>query len=380
MSSGHNTAPEDSVRRAEAAYSLPRTVLNVTAGKDKLVVTKGTEPDPQARFMLHFQGSPFSNDNLVAEVSEDSLLKSIHATSDDQTGAIAVNLAEAVFSFGTGGAALPAGRKLPETLPGAEGFAASYDPLDPSDVAATRGPLAKAGFCILVGNETLNAPRACSETPHTNDASAPYVVDMNSPAVRDPVQYLSRRSGVFYRQPTPMPVHIYRKVGQDWDALFVGNENLFDKSEVYEVAINRATFVKKEVKLTFQGGALTNVTIDKPSQFYQLSTFGLQIVKIIVAIPLEALKQDKALIDAEAERIKAETTLLQAQNDLLKLQVERQGSTQDNVVSSNVDFVDAGARSLGAADVGNELSICQTNLGASVAQCRTLIERGSDGF
>lgn len=374
-SSGDLSEPAHVARQAEAAYSLPRTVFNVKADKTSLVVTKATEPDPGGRMKFKYQSSAFSDDDLLAEVAEDGLLKSVSATAKDRSGDIAVNIAETVFTIGTAGAPLPSElRSLPAQIPGVGGFTASYDPLDPTEAGDVRQGLAKAGYCIVVGQEATFGSGVCPKSGAASTMPSSHV------AYDNPARHLLNQPGIYYRQPTPEPVRIYRRDRAGWNPVFVGNETLFDKSEVYQVAVDRAAFVEKKVELTFQSGALTKVHVNKPSELFALSTAGLKIVKIALAIPLEALNQNATLTNAKAAKIQAETTLLQRQDELLKLQVEQGGSTQGgSLVRSNVDFIAAGARSLGAVDNSgsNDLAICQTNLGAAVTDCRALIKGGT---
>ena len=363
---------DHSARALAADPPVPRSVFNVKASNGGLTVVKATEPDPRARFQLHYQANAFSADTIIAEVADDGLLKSVSATTEDKSPDIAVNLAEIVFTFGTDGAV--AGRSLPIDAPlGSGNFYASYDPLDPRDVARTRHDLAQAGFCILVGEEASIGPAACNLAIVPSGGLA---------RAEDASERLTQRSGVFYRQASPVAVQIYHHGKTNaWETLFAGNETLFDKSEVYEVAMRRAAFVEKKVEITFQNGALSKVSITKPSEILALSTAGLNIVRRVISIPFEAAKQDTQLINAKTDRIKAQTELLRKQDELLKLRVEQQGSTQKVLVPSSVDYQEAGARALGTAGgPGNALEICGSQFAASVADCRAFVERGSGGF
>jgi hypothetical protein len=376
-SSGRDGQQTTSARRAETVYRLPRTVLAVTANRadGTIKVTKSAEadPDPRAEFGFQYEPSAFAHDTVTVETESSGLLKSVSSSSADKSAEISLNVAKAVFAIGSGGAAFPAGRRLPETLPGKTGFAASYDPLDPDDVRRTRAGLDQAGFCILVGAETARGSRACAA------AGAPVVAPRHA---QGPARPRPRSSGVFYRQETSEPVDIYRRSKAGWELLFAGNETFFSKADIFQVPIDRAAFVEKKVDLTFTGGALTKAKVEKPSEALAASSAALNVVTAVVAIPFAALNQRKALIDAQAGKIQAETALLQRQNELAKLQAEQQVAGPDALARSNFDAVDAGGsgRGLGAAGDARALDLCQTNLGASTANCRAYVERRLDEF
>lgn len=365
-SSDKKSEPQNSVHRAEAAYSLARTVLTVKASAGKLTVTKSAEPDPEARFMLRYAASPFSDDLIDLEVDPSSLLLKVSAQATDRTDDIAVNLAKILFTIGTNGATLAEGRQLPSDPVEEKSFIASYDPLEVREAQRVRQPLANAGYCILVGNEVDGGPAFC-------DGGGGGAVEPG----RNPVRYLKARSGVFYRQQASLPVAIYAKAEKTgWTPLFIGNETFFDKKELYEVAINRALFVEKKVDLSFQSGALNKVTIKKDSELLALSTAGLTIVKTVVAIPFEAINQNKALTQAKADYLKARTNEINNRNELLKLGVQ-----QGSLAQTDVDLIAAG-RSLGGSDAltSDILQVCRGGLAASVTDCERYRERDPVGY
>jgi hypothetical protein len=433
-STGYLAEPKNSIRKSTAVYSLPRTMFEVQtavlAGPDpnvpvfdqgrilqSIMVTKKIEADPRARLVARYEPSPLADDDLQIMVGGDGLLSRITSHAKDRTGDIILNLAELVFTLGTGGGKLPEGvRSLPAgVIPKAPSFVASYDPLDPDDVLATRRGLAKAGFCIVTGELAIShGPTACPKSESDPGLlPAPPVIALPEtvvsaysslpgrkgesyappppPLTGDPInpsQVLAREPGVYYRQPVPVPVRIYQRKGSSfkWEPLFAGSELLFDKAEAYQLDIDRAAFVQKDVTVQFSSGALAQIDIKKPSELYELSTIGLKIAKLIVAAPIEALNVNKSRIDAETSYIEAQTKLLEKQNTLLKKQTELVNNGQRSLVRRPVNLVDTGARALGAAETrslrarsGTDVLVCTDALGAGTGDCRMLIER-SRGF
>jgi hypothetical protein len=59
----------------------------------------------------------------------------------------------------------------------------------------------------------------------------------------------------------------------------------FDKKEAYQLDIDRAAFVQKDIDVTFESGALTKINIKKPSELLEISTIGVKSARIILAIP-----------------------------------------------------------------------------------------------
>jgi hypothetical protein len=116
-------------------------------------VSKTVEADPNARLVARYEPSALASDDLDIQVTQDVLLSKITSHAADKTGEIILNMAELVFTLGTGGAKLPTGMRSLNTaaMPQGPAFAASFDPLDPADVAATRPGLARVGFCIVTG-------------------------------------------------------------------------------------------------------------------------------------------------------------------------------------------------------------------------------------
>ncbi len=119
-------------------------------------------------------------------------------------------------------------------------------------------------------------------------------------------------------------VLIPHKVLLSWDQhVFSDVFNLPDNGPTLAYDVSRAALVKKTTKLTFTDGALTKVEIDNPSEALAAVKLPVDILKAIVSIPGELLtfkvqniKDQTAVSDAELERLKAKTKLLEYQQGL----------------------------------------------------------------
>ncbi|MBY3465683.1 hypothetical protein HFN80_16960 [Rhizobium laguerreae] len=306
-------------------YMLPRTIFNVNVAVTKegknLTVTRTAEGDPRAIRNYTITPSAFSND-IVKVDQVDNLLTKVSSDSSDQTGNIVLNLAELVFTTASGGASLPANmRSLPTGGTGATTpFSGSYDPLDPVEAASAREGLVENGFCITVGAETrLPSGVACSDGYRPAE-DARYITAAN---------YESRVSGIWFRRSTPTPVKIYQRASKSaaWKVLFSGNENLFDKSALYQLEIDRAPFVQKKIEVTFASGSMTSVSVDQPSTLAAATALPVKVARIIFAIPLAGFQQDQGLTEARTKLLTQQAALVKAQRDYIALGVSATGDT-----------------------------------------------------
>jgi hypothetical protein len=304
----------------QGAYSLPRTVFDVDVNGDKdgeqIAVKRSIQADPRACLQYRFEPSALSDDVLEVHTDELGLLTTVASDTKDQSGNIAVKIAEAVFIGLTKGADLPSLADFPEgPIKGKVAFKASYDPLAVSETAPVRRALRKVGqgYCILVGEETALGAGPC-------DSASPRPIASSQIAA---IEYAYRQPAVFYRRPVNMPVHVYRRDAKSWSALFIGNVPIFDQNELFEIKIDRYAFVQGKTTINFQNGSLTGLKLEKPSEALAIASIPVQIMRIAFAIPLAGLKQDTAVIKAEQDKFDAEKNLINSQAALVRLQLQQ---------------------------------------------------------
>ncbi len=307
-------------------YYLPRTIFNVKATVDptthspSLSVTKSVEADPRIPLSYRFDLSSIADDTLEVDTDESGLITSLSSDTTDESGNIVLKIADIVFTSLTGGATAPNDRALPtDALTSAYSFGASYDPLDAIQSAAVNWGLARANFCILVNEEAqvTNPANECSSLP-TRKSSGVQAVST----------YVSNLSGIYYRKAVATPVKILRRsdTKSPWETIFVGNEQIFDQSVLYNIQINRTAFVDKKYNITFTNGSLQKVTVSKPSEVLAGLQIPLTIAKIVFAIPLSGLQQNTNLINAQTSLANAQASYINAEKSLIPLAASAQQS------------------------------------------------------
>lgn len=362
-------AEPDALKTASGYYHLPRTILNVKvtqAGTSPatIAVSAAAESDPQASVLFRIEHNPLFNDVIEVKPDASGLLSYVSSDSTDKTGDIAVNLAKLIFASQTGGSDANA-RSLPANGgPIGSGFSASYDPFDNQGAHPVKRALAKANFCILVGEEVQaagspNIDAACAGAPP------------RQPTELIAASYAGRNPGIYYRRPIPLPLQIYQRTPSatskqnPFELIWAGNEMFFDKTALYRVNVDRSAFVKKQVTLNFTAGALSGIKVDNPSEILGVTNSLVQVAQIIFAIPLAGFKQDKELIDAQTGLLKSQAEYINAQQALLKLQ---QQSTDGRTLVFTPTYTDAG-RSLQAPAGG---------IPSSIEQCERVWHMTSD--
>jgi hypothetical protein len=312
----------------QGTYMLPRTIfsleLKIADKVPTLHLSKTVETDPRGRMLYRFEPSIASHDLLEVVTDEAGLLTSISSDTHDKTGEIAVKIAELIYTVATKGASGPVPAALPGDVPQTTPFKASYDPLNPIEVAPVRRRLAELDHCILVGDETLAPPNSvCAKA--RPQAMGPIA------ALEAPIAYAHRYPGIFYRRAIPTPIRIYKRepVGdkghKEWKLLFSGNELLFNQSDLYEVKIDRYAFVKGVTTITFVNGSLQKINLNKPSEALEVVSVPVRILKLAFSIPGAALAKDKQLVDAETALLESQAKKISAEAQLVKLQLQRAG-------------------------------------------------------
>lgn len=324
--------------RGTGTYMLPRSVLNVNVKTTKdgkvLTVTRTAEGDPRAVRNYTITPSAFSSDIVKVDQVE-NLLTKVSSDADDQSGNIALNLAELIFTTSTGGASLPANmRSLSSAAPSADTpFSGSYDPFDPTEAAAAREGLLENNYCISVGAETLlPASAVCSGTFKPVE-DIRYTKSSN---------FERHVPGIWFRRTVPTPVRIYQRpaVTASWKLLFSGNEELFDKSTLYQMEIDRAPFVHKKIEVSFTAGSMTAVSITQPSTLAAATNLPIKVARIIFAIPLAGFQRDLALTEAQTKLLKEQATLVKAQREYIALGVTATGDTSRALVLNEASRAD----------------------------------------
>jgi hypothetical protein len=304
----------------QGPYYLPRTLLTLTitttGTDDTITAAKKVAPDPNAKLLYRFEPSGFSDDTLEVQTDESGLLNSVSSLTTDRSGDIAVKIAETLFTVATRGAALPtADAPVTKTI-----FQGTFDPFDQREKNWMKSELAGRKFCILVGTEVASSPDTqCGVKP-----SPPQGVGSSAAFARS-IDKDFEYPEIFYRRTKPTPIRVlkYNDAMKKWDTVWYGQESIFDKSELYEVALSRSEFIKRQTVLTFTNGALTGIKLDKPSEVLAAVSIPVKILRIAFAIPLAGLQQETASVKAQTDLADQQSKLINAQTSLLKLQIKQ---------------------------------------------------------
>ena len=343
-------------------YLLPRTIFNVKVTKDntgsQITIQKSVEADPQAKFIYNMGLSVLSDDDITVKTDDSGLLSSITSNTTDETGNIAVAIASLVFTTATGAPVPTDLRALPDSLTSVS-FAASYDPLSSAEAWRVRKALISANYCVLVGGEALQSADAiCRDTQSPPPPTPVAMPDSNE------------HSGIYYRRPMPTQIAIYKRsdTNQPWSLLWIGSDQLFDKTELYALAIDRRAFVKNEYDLTFTNGVPSQVHVIKPSEALALTNTAVKIAQIITALPLQGIKSDQGLVDAQTALIKSQTDYINAQQNLMQLQLN-QAATSGRSLTIPTTGPDNGRLLQTPFPSESAIRNCQTTTGQSGDAC-----------
>jgi hypothetical protein len=286
---------------------------------EEITLSKAIDADPRTKLLYRFEPSVVSDDVLQVDTDESGLLSAVSSDTTDRTGDIIVSLADLIFTIATHGAALPSNALIAPKLP----FAATYDPFDYDDLRKVRPALRAAGYCILVGRyEVGEGSRTCNTSV---PRGAGPEVPAKAPWIAPVVDYSLAYGGIYYRRPVPTPIEMYERTAGSWQLIWKGSQPLFDKSDFYQITIDRGQFIEKQTTIKFTNGSLTSIKLSKPSEALAFVNIPVKVARIAFAIPLAGLQQDTNLVDAETKLATSQANLINAQSSLLKLQVKQAG-------------------------------------------------------
>lgn len=322
-------------------------VVTVTVGVAKQVA------DPDAALMIEYLPEAGTNDTFKLTVGTNGLLNTVKSTSEDQSAAIIVKLAElakeglrTVTALGGLGiksiqrdqedvteddvrrlACAKVLRKMSVTtevnLSDALRFSSPDDPaatqqqaayLNEKVVTAMQGS-PPSSRQRLVRNISLGTSKR-GAMPNTQIAQAP-----------PPNPNAQAYSGVVFRLMTPRTFGLDVstadvKFGTEDCTLRSGSFSadggtimVADPLRTFVVDNSRTAFVKKTVNLTVTDGVLTTIDVEKPSELLAAISLPVDVLKVIASIPAE-------LLSIKVKQISDEKSLSSAQVEMLKLQIE----------------------------------------------------------
>ncbi len=255
-----------------------------------------TVPDPNGLYLLQLVPKPYADDSYYVGVTSNGLLSSINVTNADQRGELVKVLAQTAIEVLKDVSVGPSVEGLSKQKVATTNLHRLTIDFDPTDERA----LSNANS-LLKGVATVDVQPFRAEE----------VKGMYFPGRRTP----DRAAGVFYRPSLPYLVTVRSKAEVISSTVSMPNE-----APVLEYDIRRASLVSQSTALVFKNGLLTEVSLQKPSEYLAAAKIPLEIAKSVASIPtnLIQLKIDlntanKGLADSQAAQISALSNLLQAQ-------------------------------------------------------------------
>ena len=245
-------------------------------------MTPSIVPDGGQHFKVRYDRSIFSDDSLLVETDNNQLLTSATIETNDQSGAILVELAKLLATA----ARLASGISpqvqtfsgAPVTIPLATLY---FDPTNKDDVDRVTTLL--AGKFIMSVNpspEAVTIPPACNHT-------------------------------LCYRPLVPVTVRFQTKQGGNIDEFLV---NAPDPHRLVGVDIERSSFVTRKTVLLFENGSLTKYDLNKPSELLAGVKVPLEIFEAVISALTNTVTKVLGVSQNEVEQ---QTALINAQSTLL---------------------------------------------------------------
>lgn len=320
--------------QASGSYYLPKHLVKATftgtASQPTVTFATRAVADSKAEMRTGMNLSGFSDDTIKISYAN-GMLDQVSSVNDDKTADILINIAKTAGAF------------LDEQL-GTRSV--EFDPYDRLQTRMANEIIRKTypGFCIDV-ELSAGVWNGCQEAAGLR---AEYVA---SP--------LPRLPGIYYRRAVPHLIRLL-KGGRPYQMESVLMANA---SPIYRVDIKRTAFVKRETLVKFKDGELTNVEVTKPSEGVAIASLPISIVSAIIAGPVDALTQRKAVQEARAALYTAQANTLKERVALEKARLEAEGPGS-GAEGSNL--------SVGIGDLAD----CRQAGYSDPAICRAIIQSG----
>jgi len=270
--------------------------------------------DPQQRYLMRYRPLPNYDDLVEIKVNGRSLISNVHATTEDQTGEIIVELAKLFHGFGgLQSAEIPGGFVALST--------ATIDASDPAKLAETAAFLNRRASvfarakhevaCTGIKPEELTAEinRACSLFARLMRPGHRLVrLAVEAPPPVQPTQAADCTVGLCYRVKEPYLIRYSVDGATGAKLIYLPN-----RAPLIELDVRRAVLVQKIQKIDFdENGFLKQAYVKKGSELLAASKIPLDILTAVsTALPIRLTIQQKQ-VDAAQKRL----ALIEAQQSL----------------------------------------------------------------
>ena len=304
------------------AYHLPRRRINVTvtnfttARPNRNVLEIGSTLTPATdnrwTFCLETLNSPFSADQ-IGIMAPNGLLTNVFTESDDKTIVILEKTAEAVAGGIIREKAVGRSLSVAEATANKRVFGPyAVDPFDEAEMAELNRTLRTFGFCLHLdptGDPFVPkwSPRQCGIQP-SHDEAPTNLLGVGQ-EVLPPKPW-----GVLYRPIMPHRLVVLQRPDPSqktaWQIAGSRYIHLPNAAPTLAVEVDREVFTKRQMKLTFDAGVLTNVEIQKGSELNALVTLPITLAQIAVSIPADMVKIRLATATGLKELLEAKQALI----------------------------------------------------------------------
>jgi len=375
--SGYSPAVPTLCRSALGSYALPKTFLKVTVSS-----TAGAAPDlvpPPAPVVRADKSLTFCLDHIADPLADDDIriikasgqldpsygeldpkkadptkvtlgqytdagnkdygsqiLQWVVSNTVDQSEYIAKTLVRTAFIGLSGKAGFtPLGRanETPgQPAPATIIVSFEYDPFDPAQSALHNQTLRDLGYCLVLENFTFDT-RVMTAEQYCN---APRY--LRFPFDEAYARYRSgpppRIAGIAYRPRISYALSIYKNDNPKGRGRWrlsqrqrVPFENI---APIVSIGLNRSIFAARRVALKFNMGALEAMCLVKTSELESAVTVPYEIAKSIVALPTQVFEVKIGNASDNIELLKAESSVVKAQQDYLGFLADATKSTFTN--------------------------------------------------
>jgi hypothetical protein len=283
--------------RGGLVYSLPMTLITVTAKKEGDSVTYQVAPtilpDPNARYRLRYAPTGVTDDDISFQVDRNGLLTSARATETDRTGDIIIALAKAATAAATMARTSEATPATPED--GQYPFTRIYD------------------YATFVNGVNLPGQARI-------EVDRKYLPKSTS---RPDCSY-----SVCYRVAVPV-VATLRSFTVDQKGTRTPFESQFafmavDPDSLEGIDLNTAAMVTRTNSITFDSGLITSIAINQPSTSLAIANLPLNVLSAVLSVPANLLTLRVANVQGEANLVQAQANLL----NQMKLLMDAQAAAQ----------------------------------------------------
>jgi hypothetical protein len=306
---GAENAPPTSDESVTAVYSLPMTVVTVSATPDATstaanpkpstyTITPSILPDNTARFRLNYVPTDLSDDSVTLGVDQNGLLSSVVANATGHQGDIIVALATTAATVATLGGAGLSGAMRAGAVP---------------MVMSAPNPGCKPSVAFTVVYELKDLAGATEPLP---DCST-FRVEWNSGAVASPAATVHPACAfsVCYRPLVTATATITLSgSSQIKQAKFVA----IDPDSIEGLNLKSSPFVARTHTISFSSGLMTSAAISDPSVALAIANLPLTVLTAVLKAPQSVLTIQSTNIQDQTSAVTAQTALINAELALQK--------------------------------------------------------------